>query len=165
MLIEHQSNLRAFVLSLMGGSVESEDVIQEINITIWRKRDQYQQGTKFLSWMLAVAKFRVMAHWRDSKRKKEWTMPEDILESLAGEVEEYCGSTSSQIQMLKCCLQNLRPSDRSLVLRRYLKGMSLNDLSREVDRTADSLKVSLHRIRGLLRSCIRGKMAILENQS
>ena len=57
LVVTHQAALRAFVLSLLPGSDEVEDVIQETNAAIWRKRGEFEIGTNFKSWMFSVAKF------------------------------------------------------------------------------------------------------------
>lgn len=42
LVVNHQTALRAFVLSLLPGSNEVDDVIQETNAEIWRKRGEFK---------------------------------------------------------------------------------------------------------------------------
>lgn len=155
LVVSHQTALRAFVLSLLPGSDEVDDVIQETNAEIWRKRGEFRIGTSFKSWMFSVAKFKVLSCWRDRSRRREWAMPEDTLTHLLDQMEnEVFEQTDGKQAALRLCLQKLRPGDRSLILRRYIGECSLGKLAEEVGRASDSLKVSLHRIRVSLRECI-----------
>ena len=156
LVVTHQAALRAFVLSLMPGSPDVDDVIQEANAEIWKKRGEFRIGTNFKSWMFSVAKFKVMSAWRDQSRKKEWTMPEETLLKLAERMEAgELADTEEKHATLRVCIGRLKPVDRLLVLRRYLEDVSLGRMASETGRTADSLKVSLHRIRMVLRACLK----------
>ncbi|QTN32201.1 sigma-70 family RNA polymerase sigma factor [Akkermansiaceae bacterium] len=163
LVVTHQAALRAFVLSLLPGSSEVDDVIQETNSEIWQKRGEFRIGTNFKSWMFSVAKFKVLSSWRDQSRRKEWAMPEETLTKLIDRVETgNLGSTEVRLEALRACLQQLRPVDRGLILRRYIGEHSLGKLAAEVGRNAESLKVSLHRIRMALRTCVTHKTRMEE---
>ena len=156
LVADHQMELRAFVVSMMPGSAEVDDVVQEANKVIWQKRGEFEIGTSFKAWMFSVAKFQVMAAWRDRKRRKEWGVPESVLMKL---IEEGVASGIETIvprhEILHECLEKLRPEDRGLILRRYFDGRRVKDVAAEVGRGVDSVKVSLHRIRLALGMCVR----------
>lgn len=159
LVVTHQPALRAFVLSLLPGSPEVDDVIQETNAEIWVKRGDFRIGTDFKSWMFSVAKFKVMAVWRDQQRRKVWTVPDETLLKLVERIEDAAfAATEDRHQALRFCLARLRAEDRGLILNRYIAGHSLNKLARETDRNKDSLKVSLHRIRTALKICMKRRL-------
>lgn len=166
LVVSHQAALRAFVLSLLPGSPDVDDVIQETNSEIWQKRGDFRIGTNFKSWMFSVAKFKVMSSWRDRSRRKEWAMPEETLVKLIDRVESGAlGSTETKLDALRKCLSQLRPVDRGLILRRYYQENSLGDLAAEVGRNSESLKVSLHRIRVSLKGCVTRRINMEEARS
>lgn len=165
LLIKHQPVLRAFVVSLMGGVSDVEDVIQDANSKIWQMREKFVANSNFKAWMLSVARFQVLAHWRDQKRNKEWVFPDEVWDVLADEAEEFVASSDQRHQSLRECLTKLRPVDRALVLRRYLTGATLKDVAIDSGRSVDSIKVSLHRIRAVLRTCINRKQNTLNLSS
>jgi RNA polymerase sigma-70 factor (ECF subfamily) len=57
LVVEHQMELRAFVVSMMPGSADVDDVMQEANKVLWKKRGEFEIGTSFKAWMFSVAKF------------------------------------------------------------------------------------------------------------
>ncbi len=161
LVVSHQAALHAFVLALLPGHSEVDDVVQEVNTAIWKKRSEFEIGTNFKAWLFSIAKFKVMALWRDQKRRKVWSVPEESLIKLIEDATEVCYETSDlRHQTLRECLQQLRPEDRGLILRRYFDGHSLNELAAEVGRKAENLKGSLHRIRLSLRACVKNKLSV-----
>lgn len=158
LMVSHQAALHAFVLALLPGHPEGDDVVQEVNASLWKKRGEFAVGTNFKAWMFSVAKFKVMALWRDQKRRKVWSVPEETLNLLIEDAAEVCfESEDPRHAALRQCIQELRPHDRGLILRRYFEGYSLDQVALEVGRKAENLKGSLHRIRLALRTCVRRK--------
>jgi RNA polymerase sigma-70 factor (ECF subfamily) len=159
LVVNHQPALRAFVLSLLPGSPEVDDVIQETNAEIWMKRGDFRIGTNFKSWMFSVAKFKVMSVWRDHQRCKVWAVPEETLTMLVERIEVGAlADTESRHEALRYCLDRLRAEDRMLILNRYIADQNLDRLARDSGRNKDSLKVSLHRIRTALKACMNRKI-------
>jgi len=143
----------------MPGDSEAEDVVQEANTVIWEKRGEFAIGTNFKSWMFSIARFKVLAHWRDRKRGRIRIFSPDTLQKLIDQMEdEGFEGIGRKEDMLEQCLERLRPEDRGMILFRYTKGTSIKELAAEADRSVESLRVSLHRIRTVLRNCLRRKV-------
>ena len=158
LVVSHQAALHAFVLALLPGHPEADDVVQEVNTSLWKKRGEFEMDTNFKAWMFSVAKFKVMALWRDQNRRKVWSMPEETLHLLIDEASEvYHGTEDPRHTALRQCIQQLRPGDRNLILRCYFDGYSLQSAAEELGRKAVNLKGSLHRIRMALRVCVKRK--------
>ena len=163
LVVNHQPALRAFVLSLLPGSPEVDDVIQDTNAEIWTKRGDFRIGTNFKSWMFSVAKFKVMSVWPDHKRRKVWAVPEETLNMLVERIEVGAfAETETRQEALRQCLDRLREEDRMLILNRYIADHNLDRLEQESGRKKDSLKVSLHRIRTALRVCMNRRIRLGE---
>jgi RNA polymerase sigma-70 factor (ECF subfamily) len=106
-----------------------------------------------------VAKFKVMSVWRDHQRQKVWAVPEDTLAMLVERIEAGAlADTESRHEALRVCLDRLRAEDRMLILNRYIADQNLDLLARESGRKKDSLKVSLHRIRAVLKACMNRRI-------
>lgn len=161
LMVAHQVTLQAYVLGLLPGHQEVDDLIQEVNALLWQKRNEFEPGTNFKAWMFSVARYKVMALRRDEKRRKVWAMPDETLHLLMDEaVEVFFEADDPRHLALRECIRDLSPPDRGLILRRYLEDYSLKQLGREVGRKAVNLKGSLHRIRIALRGCVRRKIKI-----
>ncbi len=75
LLTSNQSRLFAYTLSMLGDRQQAQDVMQETNMILWRKADQFRLGTNFGAWMLKVAYFQVVAHGGNSTgRRCSWSM-------------------------------------------------------------------------------------------
>ena len=91
-----QNRLHAYILSLLADPVAGQDVLQETNLVLIRKADDFQSGASFESWAYNTARFQVLAHLRDRKRDR-LVLHEAFAEKLApvAEVMAVRASASS----------------------------------------------------------------------
>ena len=160
LFIEHQTVLRAFIVSLLPGCQEVDDIFQDVSLTIWKNRSRYEPNTHFKAWIFALARFRVLSYWRDLQRNKESSLPENLLDVLAKEADEniQLNAIQDQVKALRHCMLGLRQEDRGLILQRYWRKIPFAALAKDSSRSVNSLKVSLHRIRKQLRHCVKKRL-------
>ncbi|MFC4991868.1 sigma-70 family RNA polymerase sigma factor [Rubritalea tangerina] len=164
LLTAHQSVLRGFVISLLPGCPEVEDVIQNTNAVLWKKRREFTLGSNFNAWVLKTARFQVMAQQQRLKREKRAPLDEDVLALIANEASTAAPhQANTQMHDLNTCLEQLSLKDQELVLHRYWKKAGLIDYAKSCGRSVGSLKVALYRVRSTLRNCIEIKQSSRES--
>lgn len=152
-LTANQSRIRAYITSLMPGSPDIHDVLQETNLTLWKSRARYRVGTNFVAWAFAVARFQVRTHAKHRRRKRQVTLSPELLDLLAAEapVDE---DDDRYLKALESCQAKLSAEERELIEARYRPGRSLHSLAEKQQRKPAALRVALMRIRLALRDCI-----------
>ena len=68
LLTDAQPAIRLYVASLMAGCPDVDDVVQETNTLLWRKREEFEPGTPFKAWAFSVARYQVL-NWRKRQAK------------------------------------------------------------------------------------------------
>ncbi len=157
-LTENQNRLYGYVYSLLGDRSRAADVVQETNLVLWRKIDEFQPDKPFLPWAFAIARFQVLAHLRDHKRDR-LLLDAELVEKLSEETERQAGQIDAVREALRHCMQLLTDTNRELIKRRYFQAMSVTDIAEAVDRTVGSIKVALLRIRRQLAECVQKQLA------
>jgi len=157
-LATHQNRLYGYVFSLLGDHSRTADVLQETNMVLWRKIDEFQTDKAFLPWAFAIARFQVLAHLRDKKRDR-LLLDAELAESVSLETERQAEHFDELREALRPCMKTLSAGNHDLVERRYFRAMSISDIAREVDRTVSAVKVALLRSRRHLSECIQRRMA------
>lgn len=155
LLTAHQSAVLAYIRSLMPGFTGASDILQQTNITLWNKKDDFALGTNFKAWAFAIARNHVMDQRKKLKRNGWLVFSEDIAEQFAAEVEEEDPFNDDEaFRALEFCLSKLAPHDRELVRKRYCERVTLDEYARELNRSAGTLKARLFKIRAGLRRCL-----------
>ena len=158
LLTAHQTALRLYVGSLMPGDPSASDVTQQANSTIWKKRDDFTPGTNFKAWIFSVARFEVLNYRKQQARDSRLVFSEELEEIFAEELPRHSNELDARHSALQTCLAALKSSERELILHRYFEDATLAEFARKVGRSVGGLKVTLHRVRNKLQSCIEGKL-------
>lgn len=156
-LTANQGRIRAFVVSLMPGSPDVGDVLQETNIVLWKSRGRYKPGTNFVAWAFTIARLEVLHYRTRTKRQRTTSLSDELLEMLAQESSEPT-DYEAYLQALEGCKAKLPKNQRELIDLRYQPGYSLEAHARDTGKKAGTLRVALLRIRAVLRECIEQTM-------
>jgi RNA polymerase sigma-70 factor, ECF subfamily len=154
----HQRALFLHILPLVGNTADADEVLQETNVIMWAKREQFQPGTSFLAWGRAIARLEVF-RFRRSRGSKLRFLDEAILDALIKRSDTTPDPMESRQEALGHCIEQLRPKDRQLIRMRYATGQSGDEIARQLRRPANSVYQSLSRIRRMLAECIQRHLA------
>jgi len=154
LLVSHQAALYAFIHSLIPGDASVNDVLQETNLTLCEKAGEFQPGSNFRAFAFSIARFKVMSHFRDRKRRGWLVADSELCEQLLGTFAEDPAASAEAQDRLRRCLLKLAPSQRELIRDRYEKGQTVRDISRRLKRKEGAMQQLFFRIRKALRSCI-----------
>lgn len=152
-LTASQGRVRAFIVTLMPGSPDVADVVQETNLRLWKSQARYRPGSNFLAWAFTVARLEVLHHRTRAKRKGLIQISDDLLDMLAEKLPDT-GDHDAYLDALEGCKSKLTETQRELIDVRYEPGKSLEDYARATGRKPSALRVALMRIRTSLRACI-----------
>jgi RNA polymerase sigma-70 factor (ECF subfamily) len=157
LLTEHQMALRCFILSMLPGCQDVEDVLQDTNVVLWEKMMSYEPGTNFRAWAFTVARNKVMQYRDHESRANRIVLSEvllDAIEDARGEIPP--DALEGKLNALNQCLALLSIPERNLIRMRYAEqGKEKLAL---LQRPAASVRVALCRIRGKLRECVERRI-------
>jgi len=164
LLTEAQGTVYGYIVSLIPDRNRARDLLQETNITLWRKADNFEEGTNFNAWACRVAYFHVLAFRRKMAREK-LVFDDDILDYLAERNDERIAEEGvrDRNNALRQCLQKLPEHHRKLVEDRYQPGASVQKIATEANRTVGAISQTLYRIRHNLMICIEKTLATRES--
>ena len=154
----HQRRLYLYVSALIPSPADADEVLHETNIVIWKKFDQFEPGTDFLTWAFRIAHYQAL----EQRRKKAQSAPGfslEVMEQLAGKAIEQDADLEHRRAALIDCRKKLGSSDRDILERCYAPNARVTRIANEMGKTATSLYRSLRRIRQLLTDCVRRTLA------
>lgn len=153
-LTDHQTAMLAYIRALAPGSPHARDLLQEVNITLWNKRDVFQPGTNFKAWAFQTIRYHFLNHRRRLAHQGWLIFDDDLLESVGTNCETGPDELEDRHLALRRCLQKLRPQDRDLLHHRYATDASLKVYAAATRRSPGTLKAILFHLRAALRRCI-----------
>ncbi len=154
-----QRTLYLGILAQVGDVTAAEEILQDANVVLLSKHDQFEPGTNFLAWARQVGAFEVL-RWRQRRRRDRLRFSDEFVSVVAAEAVESEMEADRRRKALALCMEKLKSEDRELLQRRYQPGHSGKDLASELGRPANSVYQSLGRIRRYLLDCVQRRMAL-----
>ena len=133
-------------------------MLQEVNLFIWRRGQEFQRGTNFTAWSYQIARIQVM-DFRKRRRAGKVQFSEAVMEQLAVSAATDADFAAPRLTALKQCLEKLSDKDKTLVSLRYQEGATTQSVAERSGRPLKGVYHSLNRIRTSLLECIQRNLA------
>lgn len=157
LLTKAQSAIYACIFSLHPDPVVASDLLQETNLTLCRKAEDFEEGTSFTAWATRIARYHLLNYRRKSMREKAIFEP-DLFEELCVVQEQRSDQLDRYLDALRDCLQRLPPAQRQLLQERYTSEASVSALAAQQGKSVSAVSQLLYRIRQSLMDCIYRKV-------
>lgn len=166
LFVQHQQQLRAFVVALAPDFATADDAMQETFIEVSRKASEFQMDSNFQAWARRIAKFKVLSALRDRQRADQ-RLAEDVVEALAASapLESHDGRHAAAAAQLRVCLDQLAPAARELVRLRYFAEHLPEAIAQLRTQSVNAINVTLARARVTLRECLERHLKAKDVQS
>ena len=152
----HQPDLRRYIYSLCGNLGDTDDILQNCSIALWRKFEQYDSSMPFKNWAFRFAYFEVMKFHDQSKKMK--VLQDETRELLNLEFAEEEDKRNAQRHFLGACIAQLDEKDQKLIKLRYEEKMTVKRINEMYSETGKKIYRSLERIRSKLLLCVNYKL-------
>ena len=144
--------------NILPGWGDVDEVMQQTSLVLWKKFEDYEDGSNFTSWACVVARFEALRYKRDKARDKH-IFSDELIEILAEETDKHRDKLESETKALQSCLQKLPEKQRKLTLSAYSGDRNIKEVAELFGRTATAMYKALNRIRTNLLKCIKTETA------
>ena len=149
----NQNRIYAYILSLVPNGADADDIAQETTTVMWRKFDQFEPGTDFVAWGMAIARYQVLEYRK--KNKKTIHFGDDIMKLIEDDSSSALKTGDYRVDILKSCINKLSDNDRSLIHMRYHEELPVKNIASRVGKNFKSVYRIMAQIHENLLFCIR----------
>jgi RNA polymerase sigma-70 factor, ECF subfamily len=154
----HQRRIFSYIYTLVPHRHDAEDLLQETNLVICEKFDEFEEGTDFVAWACQIAYWRVR-YSRQKFARSKVVFDENVLDAVSRTACTMMPEMDVRHEALSHCLQKLHARDRELVLTRYEPGCGVEEAALRSGRSLEAAYKALSRIRKLLHDCVSNEVA------
>ena len=157
-LAKVQLRLFNLICKLTGDAASSEDILQNVNVAMWKKRHEYDPARPFYTWACAFAKVEVLRHRKSLAREKR-LFSDLFFEEMANRLAKPDPEAARRLAFLEQCRRELSGNLRNMLDWFYGDRLPVADIAKRLGRKDASVTNSLYYARHLLRLCVEGKIA------
>lgn len=153
---------------ILGQAADTEEVIQDVFWTVFRKAKSFQGNSQFSTWLYRLTVNAALGKIRRSRKNREIEYDEylpkfqDDGHHMVRPVVDWSDTLEEKYarhelqKMLSRVLDELKPLDKAIIVLSDLEGLSDREIAASVGLTVSAVKTRLHRARLFL----RGKLAV-----
>jgi RNA polymerase sigma-70 factor, ECF subfamily len=142
-------DLRGFLRSRIRDPAETEDVLQEVLLTVHRARHTYDPARPFEPWVYAIARNAAVNWFRSSRTRRR-------LEDATAAEREAAGESLGDVA-LEDALGILPDNQREALEMVKIEGLSMAQAARRAGVSEGALRVRIHRAYRALRERLLGR--------
>ncbi len=149
-VLPYKDKLYRYALRIVGNQMSAEDIVQEVLVKVWQKRDQLDGIENKEAWCMTVTRNLAL----DSLRKKKVYLDDidDHRDISDKEMSPYRKVQSDDtMDIIKEAMNDLPEAQQHVIHLRDVEGYSYQEIADITGYSTDKVKVYLHRARISLR--------------
>jgi RNA polymerase sigma-70 factor (ECF subfamily) len=158
LLLQHQTEVKAFIGAVVFDRHLREDVFQEVAVALWQQMDRYDWERPFAAWARGIAARKIL-QLRDQNARFPVAFAPETIQALLEEFDRTEETSSASVDALRECLERLPAHSRRLLEWRYEQNLACEQIAGKTQRSLDAVYQTLSRIRAKLEECIRRRLA------
>ncbi|MGC9951674.1 MAG: sigma-70 family RNA polymerase sigma factor [Bryobacteraceae bacterium] len=141
--------LRRYFLTQASNRIHADDLLQDTWMRLHRARHTYRPGEPVLPWVLAIARYANLDHYRKSSRRDAHERQVDVLPDPPGPA-----APPSDVPDIDTMLSALPERQREVIVMLKISGMSVDEVARATSSSPGSVRQKAHRAYQKLREIL-----------
>jgi RNA polymerase sigma-70 factor (ECF subfamily) len=152
-----------FLVGKNSEEAEVEDLIQKSFVTAYFKLAEFDVTQPFIRWLRGIALNHCRNEWKRVERQAR--MQKRLLTARLAELsmehlDQVDKSSENRISALRMCMERLSDSEKTLVQRRFIEDLPLQEIGDLFGKGAEAIRLTLFRLRQRLRSCVEKRLTV-----
>lgn len=153
-------SVRQVIAYALTSQQHADELLHEVFVQAYLKLHTYDARYDLGTWLRAIARNKVRAHWRHAAREeKHLSTYRDHIEDQWRQARKADRHQAHLHEALARCRDKLEGDGAKALSLRYEEGLSLEQVGETLQRTAEATRQLLYRLRTGLRDCIEKTLA------
>lgn len=152
---KYQDYVFNIVYGIVGNAEEARDLSQEVFVQVYRSLPKFRQGSRFATWLYRIAINRAVDAARGSRKWRFLPILEvPSLMARAADADSEPEATyvrGEEREAIQRILMRCPVNHRDVLVLRYYRGLSVEEIAETLECSISAAKVRLHRARKLFK--------------
>ncbi|HET9205104.1 MAG TPA: sigma-70 family RNA polymerase sigma factor [Burkholderiaceae bacterium] len=153
--------LYAYVLRQLSDPAQAEEIVADTLYEVWKAPAKFRGDSQFSTWLIGIARNKVLMHWRSRKPDADHDDVADLAEQLPSDAPGAFDIMADQQRSegVRTCVDKLGTDHRECVHLVFYQGMALADVARIQQIPEGTVKTRLFHARQKLKQCLQRMLA------
>lgn len=145
---KYQERLYWHIRRILVHHEDTNDVLQNMFVKVWRSLDNFRQDSSLYTWMYRIATNESLTYLAQQKKRRSLSISDDesnVGNALANSLKSEKGFDANNLEWkLQMAIQSLPEKQRAVFNLRYYDEMPYEKMSEVLETSVGSLKASYH---------------------
>jgi RNA polymerase sigma-70 factor, ECF subfamily len=153
--------LYAYVLRQLSDPAQAEEIVADTLYEVWKAPAKFRGESQFSTWLIGIARNKVLMHWRSRKPDADHDDVADLAEQLPSDAPGAFEIMADQQRSagVRTCVDKLGSDHRECVHLVFYQGMALAEVARIQQIPEGTVKTRLFHARQKLKQCLQRLLA------
>ncbi|MBX2817773.1 MAG: RNA polymerase sigma factor [Saprospiraceae bacterium] len=145
-----KDKLFRYAMRILGDGPEAEDVVQDVLIKVWQKREVWQDWNNIEAMCMTITRNLAIDRSR-SKHRMVKDLPDHYDEPSKDATPDQLTEAKDVMGIIKQAMSELPPKQKEVIHLREVEGHTYNEIADILDIPMSQVKINVHRARLFLR--------------
>jgi RNA polymerase sigma-70 factor (ECF subfamily) len=161
----HLAAVRGRIRRMTRSISDADDIMQEVQLKIWRHLGSYRSESSFRTWMTRVAINEALQFYRKADRFPLVLDPAELAELTSPSESPFQACVRAELtERLKAAVERLPAKHKQVVVLHNLQELSLQETAQELQATTPAVKTQLFRAKAALSKALLRESGGLRSQ-
>ncbi|MCY6483453.1 sigma-70 family RNA polymerase sigma factor [Clostridium aestuarii] len=136
-----------FIYNMIKDKQISEDISQEVFITVYNKLDTFDSKYKFSNWILRIAKNKTIDYIRKYKKIKESNIEDVVVITSKEPLPEQKLEFKETKKVIEKYINGLKDIDKQIIMLRYMQKVTFKDIAKILEISESSVKRRYYKVK------------------
>lgn len=149
----HQRFVYSVAFRFTGNAPDAEDITQEVFIKLWRNLGKYKHGIKLTTWLYQIITNHCLDYLKSASRKNQMKNVEIKLSREITDESNHEQQVENHelLQIVTQLAKQLTPKQQTVFVLRDVEGLSVEEVCKILDMSAEKMKSNLYYARQKIR--------------
>jgi RNA polymerase sigma-70 factor, ECF subfamily len=154
---EHEVRLRSLAYALVPNWADAEEVLQQTNLILWQKFEQFEPGSNFIAWSATILRLTAKDFLARQRRAKV-IFSDQFYDLVAQDTTLATEELAERERALHDCITKLKERQQKILELRYFKSQPVTAVADAIGSTSKAVYHALEHIHHSLLQCVNKKL-------
>jgi len=148
----YANDVYRYVMTRCSDTTVAGDIVNIVMLDVWRQADRFQGRSKVTTWLIGIARHKLIDHYRRERRHEHDELDEAAADPLP--VSEQVVAAAQHADWVKHCIDHLGGLQRDIVHLAFYSDMAYPEIAEIVECPVGTVKSRMFHAREALRRCL-----------
>lgn len=124
----YEACIYRFVLSRLNDPHVAADILNEVMLEVWKSAHKFEGRSKLRTWLLGIAHFKVLDHYRARKQHEHEEVDEQLPDESPGMRQDGLLEAAQDARLLQQALARLSPEHREVLHLAFFEDLNYTEI-------------------------------------